>query len=360
MMPLISYKQRMATMWKRPNGVYYVSWEEHGKTRRKSLSTRDKRKATVRFGNFQRDLMAGKVMPISEGLRTFFHDFCDEYLLHISTSTSKGTYVQYDVALRKAKSSWGNIPLNHITARHIDTLIADMVRNGLKPPTINKVLRHVKSALSKAYRWEYLKAPVRFPKMLREEKTLRFLSVIELRSLIGHIDDPEFADFCLFAAYTGLRSGEIIRLLPTDVDNPEGFLRISPKQKNKHESRIPINAHARTILDRCLARKRSKVFRFECLTWVSQKFKAAAVKAGLPSARFHDLRHTFGSHLAMAGENLKAIQDLMRHESISSTMIYAKVSPEYLKEASERLNYGPMPVAQTAEKPHKNRTASSK
>ncbi len=345
MMPLLSYKQRMATLWKRPNGVYYVSWEESGKTRRKSLSTADKRIAATKFNHFQRQLIAGKVKPISDGIAESFFDFCDEFLEHVEASTSGATYVQYSGALKKARSSWGNVPLTHITARHIDTLITDLSREKLKPPTINKIIRHVKAALSKAYKWEYIKHPVAFPKKIKEETALRFLSIDQLRALIGKIDDQEFADYCLFSAYTGMRSGEIARLKWSDVDNPEGFLRISPKQKNKHESRIPINSHARSILERRKTETAAgKIFRFSCLTWISQKFKIATVKAGMPTARFHDLRHTFGSHLAMAGQNLKAIQDLMRHESISSTMVYAKVSPEYLKEASEKLNYGPMPM----------------
>ena len=343
----------MATLWKRQsNGVYYASWEENGKTRRLSLHTKDYIKANRNFKDFERRLIAGKVKPISDGIREYLFDFCEEYLEHISATTSNATYILYDIALKKAKSAWGNIPLNHITARHIDKLIADMSRSGLKPPTINKNLRHVKAALSKAYAWEYIKSPIRdFPKQLKEEKSLRYLSVEQLRALISAIaDDQEFADYCLFSAYTGLRSGEILRLKWSDVNNPEGFLRISPKQKNKNDNRIPINAHALAILKRqgLSEKKVGKVYRFNTLTWISQKCKAAARKAGIPNARFHDLRHTFASHLAMAGENLKAIQELMRHESISSTMIYAKVSPEHLRKASEAVNYGPMPVAPSA------------
>jgi integrase len=360
MTPRISYKQRMATMWKRPNGVYYASWEEGGETRRKSLSTTDKRIAATKFNHFQRQLISGKVKPISEGNITSLKDYIDEYLEHVEATCSHSTYVQYDVALRKAKTSWGDIPINHIGQRHIDTLIADMAREGLKVPTINKVLRHVKASLMKAYRWDYIKSPVRFPKMLREEKQLRFLSSDQLRAIIGKITDQEFSDFCLFSAYTGMRSGEILRLLWSDIDNPEGFIRVSPKQKNKHETRIPINAATRTIIKKCKERAGKKVFRFECLTWMSQKYKEAAVLAGIVETRFHDLRHTFASHLAMAGEDLKSIQDLMRHESIASTMVYAKVSPEHLRKASEAVNYGPMPVTQTAQKPYKIRTAVAK
>lgn len=357
----ISYKKRMATLWKRPsNGVYYAAWEDSGESRKKSLSTTDKRIATTRFNHFQRQLLAGKVRGISEGNITSFFDYVKEYLEHIEATCADSTYVQYDVALRKAKAAWGDIPLNHVSARNIDTLIADMSREGLKVPTINKVLRHVKAALMKAFRWDYIKSPVRFPKMLREEKQLRFLSSDQLRGIISAINDQEFVDFCMLSAYTGLRSGEILRLLWSDIDNPEGFLRVSPKQKNKHETRIPINSAAKAILNRCESRGTSKVFRFDCLTWMSQKFKAAAVSVGLKDTRFHDLRHTFASHLAMAGEDLKSIQDLMRHESIASTMVYAKVSPEHLRKASEAVNYGPMPVNLPARKPDKNRTAGVK
>ncbi len=344
MTPRISYKQRMANLWQHPNGTFYAVWQQDHKNRRKSLATKDKRIAATKFNHFQRDLLAGKVKSITEGNITSLKDYADEYLEHVSATCSHASYVQYDVALRKAKKCWGDIPLNHIGARHIDTLMSDLFRENLKVPTINKVLRHVKAALRKAFFWEYIKSPVRFPKMLREEKQLRFLSSDQLRAIIGKIDDQEFSDFCLFSAYTGLRSGEILRLQWSDIDNPEGFIRVSPKQKNKHESRIPVNAAARSILKKCEARGTKKVFRFECLTWMSQKFKVAAVAAGLPDTRFHDMRHTFASHLAMAGEDLKSIQDLMRHESIASTMVYAKVSPEHLRKASESVNYGPMPV----------------
>ena len=86
------------------------------------------------------------------------------------------------------------------------------------------------------------------------------------------------------------------------------------------------------------------LFRFNTVSWVSQKFREYADEAGLHHCRFHDLRHTYGSHMAMQGKNPITIKELMRHKSITSTMIYAKLSPEHLKEESEDLDYGPMPV----------------
>lgn len=169
--------------------------------------------------------------------------------------------------------------------------------------------------------------------------------------MFGAIDDLEFADFCEFSAYTALRSGEIIRLTLADVDNPKGFLRISSKQKNRSENRIPINKHARSIINKCKVRRQKQptLFRFNTVSWVSQKFRGYADNAGLHHCRFHDLRHTYGSHMAIMGKNPLTIKELMRHKSIASTMIYAKLSPEHLREESEGLDYGPMPVGKKKE-----------
>lgn len=340
----------MATLWKHPNGTYYVRWQEEGKNRRKSLQTKEKRIAKRRYNNFNRELLAGKIIPISEGIKKSFFTFCDEFLRHIEATTGAETYRLYSDALKKAKSCWGDIPLNHITERHIDSLIADMTRSGLKIPTVNKNYRHVKAALKKAQEWQYIKNPIKFPKQIKEKKQVRYLPIKDLRKIISIIDDLEFLDFCMFSGYTGLRSGEIIRLQWRDIDNPEGFIRIVPEQKNKEDSRIPINSNARAILERCKARGHKKIFRFITRTWISQKFKKYIRDAGFENYRFHDLRHTFASHLAMKGKSLQAIQELMRHKSYESTKIYAQLSPDYLKEVSESLDYGPMPIGNFTKK----------
>lgn len=336
----------MARIWRRKsNGVYYAIYYEDTRPHWHSLKTREYRIARQRFNNFKRDLQAGKIKPISQGIRQTWNSFKDEFLDHISATATPSTYRLYSVALNKASRCWGDVPLPHITIRHIERLVQDMALAGLATPTINKNYRHVKAALRKAHEWGYLVTPVRFPRPLKEEKTLRYLTRQQLAKLMDKITDQEFADFCMISAYTGLRSGELIRLRRSDIDNPSGFLRIESKRKNKQEIRVPINKSTRTILDRCIDREGRKLFRFNTRTWISQKFKAYARQAGLPDIRFHDLRHTFGSHMAMTGESLKAIQELMGHVSISSTMIYAKVSPEYLKAASEKLNYGPIPLS---------------
>ena len=342
----VNYKVSIGTLWRHNNGTYYARWQDRGRNRRKTLGTKDEIVAKRRFRKFQRDLIAGKIESVENLEKKFFFEFVVEHLDFVAEKLEPPTHELYKVAYDKAKSCWGNVPLRRITTKHIDSLIVDMSKGGLAVTTINKNIRHIKAGLNKAYEWNYLKSPIRFPKPQKENEKLRFLTKDELRLLLAKVEDIELFDFFLLSAYTGLRISEILRLNKSDVDNPEDFLRIVSKQKNKEESRIPINQHARVIIERCLNRSanREMLFRWKSRSWVTRLFKRHAIKAGLNDARFHDLRHTFGSHLAMSGESGIAIQELMRHQDPKSTQVYTKVSPDYLKQASNSLNYGPMPV----------------
>ena len=321
----------MAKLWKHPNGYYYI---RHSKGR-ESLGTKNERTANRKFNNWLRDRERGKPLRERDNLKSIkLYDFVDEFLEHVEARYPDSTYKLYDQGLKKIKSSWRDIPVKSITTHHIDSLLTDLSRSGLSPATINKNYRHIKSALRKAIEWGYL-AQFKFPPPVKEEEQVRYIPEKDLKKLFAVITDEEFYDFCLFAVYSGLRAGELIRLTPRDVDNPQGFLRISSEQKNKAESRIPINENMRGVLNR--RNNSGKVFRFKTVNWVSQKFKKYLKDAGIEQYRFHDLRHSFGSYLAMQGHSPKTIQELMRHKSIASTMVYLNLSPEHLTKASNGL-----------------------
>ena len=71
---------------------------------------------------------------------------------------------------------------------------------------------------------------------------------------------------------------------------------------------------------------------------VTMAFRRACQCAGIPDCRFHDLRHTFGSHLALEGFNLRTIQQLLGHRDLRMTTRYAHLSAEYLQQAVNRLD----------------------
>ena len=61
---------------------------------------------------------------------------------------------------------------------------------------------------------------------------------------------------------------------------------------------------------------------------VSHMFRKHADDMGLFGFKFHNLRDTFASHLVQNGINLKLIQELLGHDSIQTTLIYAHLSPD--------------------------------
>ncbi len=63
----------------------------------------------------------------------------------------------------------------------------------------------------------------------------------------------------------------------------------------------------------------------------------ACDRAGIQDFTFHDLRHTFASHLVMAGEDIASVSKLLGHASIHMTMKYSHLYPDHLKNAVSRL-----------------------
>ena len=73
---------------------------------------------------------------------------------------------------------------------------------------------------------------------------------------------------------------------------------------------------------------------------VKTAFQKACRKAGLEGVSVHSLRHTFASHLIMAGVPIKTVQVLLGHKSISTTLdIYGHLSPEHIALAINHLPY---------------------
>ena len=71
---------------------------------------------------------------------------------------------------------------------------------------------------------------------------------------------------------------------------------------------------------------------------VKRSFKTACRRAKIKDFRFHDLRHTFVSHLAMASVDIMAVKDLLGYKSLNMTMRYAHLAPAHKVKALETLD----------------------
>lgn len=140
----------------------------------------------------------------------------------------------------------------------------------------------------------------------------------------------------------GLRSGEIATLSLDDIDWRAGIVTLR-HTKNRREDVLPLPAttgraiaaylkqeRPRTILRAVFVRHiapRNEPFGAD---GVRKVIRRAYARAGLPYTRSHLLRHTMASRLLASGSSLKEVADVLRHRSLNSTQIYAKLDSRNL------------------------------
>jgi len=177
-----------------------------------------------------------------------------------------------------------------------------------------------------------------------KKKVPRFLTEDEIARLTSQCN-PRLRDIITILLNTGLRWGELQNLEWNDIDWNEKMIHIRVKEHwspKGDERRIPMNKPVQETL-RSLPNRSNWVFTTSTGNHVRQQgtwtaFKKACQRAKLENVTLHTLRHTFASHLVMAGVDLATVSKLLDHKDISTTMIYSHLSPDHLRQAVEKLS----------------------
>jgi len=147
---------------------------------------------------------------------------------------------------------------------------------------------------------------------------------------------------------SGIRVSELVELETADMDLQEGVLRV--KGKGRKDRFTPIGSQAIKALQRYFemrnldlrcqqSRDMARVFlnkHGESLSTrsVRRKLDKYLVTAGLdPGISPHTLRHSFATHLLNNGADLRSVQELLGHQSLSTTQIYTHLSTSRVKQA---------------------------
>ena len=254
-----------------------------------------------------------------------------------------------------AEWNWGTVDRNTIRS-----FLGFLSRQGLERRSIARTLSAVRGFYRYLHRDEHVTAnparSVRTPKVGRhlpahlDSGTMQTLmDAASTRAQGGAYNDVRnMAMLELFYA-TGMRLSELYGLDRTDIDFVS--LRVKVRGKGRKERIIPFGGPAR------LANINYEARRDELLRAIGPKADRAAwflnprgrrlsrrgiqlAMTGLLSlvdapdgASVHALRHTFATHLLDAGAELRAVQELLGHASVSTTQIYTHTSVERLKAA---------------------------
>src|SRR5205823_1878444 len=130
-----------------------------------------------------------------------------------------------------------------------------------------------------------------------------------------------------------------------DLDLRNGINTI-PRCKHGEKRHIPINSAARKALETLWLSHDDSGLVCRALKGPERRWFADAIKqARLVNFRWHDLRHTFASRLVMAGVDLRTVQELLGHKTITMAVRYSHLAPAHQREAIERLTERPTSTA---------------
>ena len=252
------------------------------------------------------------------------------------------------------------IDFRTVNIKDFDLFAGSLRDNGISPRSIARILSGVRSF----YRFlfiekeieqdptELIESPkigLRLPEVLSVEEIDKILSVIDLSKIEG------VRDHCIIEVLysCGLRISELTNLLISNLFLDDGFIRI--QGKGNKERIIPISPRAikelRVWLDIrkhfdikkdftdyvFVSRTRGKsLSRISLFVFIQNYAAQAGITKKISP---HTFRHSFATHLLKGGANLRAIQDMLGHEDLSTTEIYTHLDTTHLRE--ELLSFHP-------------------
>ena len=326
----------MATVNRRGR-TWQLNWSDADGQHRVSLGPITKQEAEIVRREKELELLTGRRVS---GSAVTLAEFAVDYLAWYSTQYPS-TYDRTEGIIRlQLLPRFGNEPLDAIQPGEVTRWVA--VRSQqIAPASVTKEVRVLRAMLNKAVQWRVIgefplvgyQAPPE-----RASKAVEFYSSEQLAALYLAAG-PVWAPVWQFMANTGLRRNEALNLKLSDVMADR--VRVESTDDKPTKSRkwrdVPLNARAMEAVG-WLRGKRQEGFLLPQVfpRSVSRAFEKAALRASLGGS-LHTLRHTFVSHLVMAGVDLETVRRIAGHSTITTTLKYAHLAPGHLTSAVTRI-----------------------
>jgi integrase/recombinase XerD len=254
----------------------------------------------------------------------------------------------YDFALAH------RLDVDQLTYEHLKEFIADLYDLGLSARTQARIISGIKQFYGYLMLEDFVKDDpselLEMPRLAR--KLPEVMSIEEIDSLIAAINlsktESHRNKAIIETLYScGLRVSELVNLRFSDLFFEEGFIRVIGKGNKERlvpvsptvEKEIGIyNDHVRrhqTIKPGnenvvFLNRRGAQLTRVMIFTIIKDLAEAAGLKKSVSP---HTFRHSFATHMIEGGANLRAVQEMLGHESITTTEIYTHLDQRFLRDA---------------------------
>ncbi len=331
-MPVYEYKGKKGI-------TYYIVYSVNGRRKTETIG-KDKKLAEKVLYKRLTEIAENKYLDIKKEEKIWFEDFADQYLDFHCKPNNKTWETSDEIKIKNLKRYFSRKYLYEITPLDIEKYKSERIKK-VSVATVNRDLACMKSMFNRAIEWKKAKDnPVRQVKLFRENnQRLRYLEKEEIETLLANCHNY-LKPIVIVAINTGMRKSEILKLKWHDIDFRRDIAYLY-NTKNGEKREVPMNAEVKTSLIK--VRKHPQSPYIFCnkvgksFGDIKKSFLTALTNSGIINFHFHDLRHTFASHLVMSGVDLNTVRELLGHKSIQMTLRYSHLSPDHKKRAVDIL-----------------------
>jgi len=360
--------------------IYFLDYiDTAGKRRRISLGHNDKRKAESQKKQTERELRMGILEPVSMKL----NDFLTDSLARTGDQNRESTQTEHRSAMKQFIKAIGNIDYKRVTLSHGELFRQIQLDKGNSPATVSKKLRALKRLFQLAVeRRQLTENPLKYVKLPRWTKkkieVYKDQECERILRVVNEVRTPLRWDILIYLALTtGMRRGELLNTVWTDIDFAAKTIHVSPKENTietwkwlikDHERRtLPLTEDAVAMLAEHQSQQPDKyayVFvpparysviqglrkagrwtlsdsRLSVIRNFRREFNKILKRAAVRQRRFHDLRNTALTNWFTNGMGEYEVMKLAGHADFKTThQFYLAVADDLVDKARVAVNTG--------------------
>jgi integrase len=347
-------------------GVVDLGWNANGRIRKSVYGTTRKEVSD----KLSKAIRAHRDGTLVCDERLTVEQFMDRWLAGKATHLRGSTWARYNgINTLHIVPFLGKMRLTKLEPQHLQSLYVNRLEEGLSPTSVLYVHRVLHTALGEAHRWGL--APRNVASVVTpprpQRRTVRTLTPNEAQQLLDNAKGDRLEALYVTALTTGMRQGELLGLLWSDVDldarvaivqrslqvSAGGKRELGPPKTTRSRRRVLLHRSAVKALEEHKRRQAAEIEQamgawtdmdlvfpnivgqpIDPTNLIRRSFYPLLKSASLPRIRFHDLRHTAATLLLGQGVHPKVVSEMLGHSQISITLdLYSHVTETMLQAA---------------------------